>query len=158
MAPKTFNHQTPLGRLWFSIEQGALTALSFSGDSVDGSGGRKTDQIRDEVDAYFAGTLRNFSIEVQAEGTAFERAVWAAVRKVPFGKTATYADIATHMGLGKGAARAVGRANGKNPVLLLTPCHRIIGANGALTGYSGGLELKRKLLAHEALYSGHTLF
>ena len=102
-----------------------------------------------ELDAYFAGELREFEMAVEPEGTAFRRRVWAALAGVPYGETWSYGELAREAGLGRGAARAVGAANGANPVAIVLPCHRVIGADGRLVGYGGGLDRKAWLLAHE---------
>ena len=102
-----------------------------------------------QFDAYFARRLTRFSLPIEARGTDFQRAVWAALREIPYGKTVSYADIARAVGNPK-AARAVGRANNGNPLAIVIPCHRVVGADGSLTGYSGGLEIKRYLLELES--------
>ena len=105
--------------------------------------------IRDQLTAYFAGRLTDFTVRLGVRGTSFQRRVWAALRDIPAGTTTTYAALASHLGH-PAAARAVGSANGRNPLLLIVPCHRVVGAAGAPTGYAGGLELKQWLLDHEA--------
>lgn len=111
--------------------------------------------VRAEVEAYLNGELREFSIEVAPEGTDFQRQVWRALRDIPYGQTASYAEIAARIGRPK-SMRAVGAANGANPISLIIPCHRVIGSNGSLTGYAGGLAVKQRLLAleQEALAAG----
>jgi len=112
--------------------------------------GRAPEAVRQAVEAWFGGDLTAFdAIEVRTGGTAFQRAVWKALRDIPAGETRTYGQLASVIGAPK-AVRAVGLANGANPVGVIVPCHRVIGANGTLTGYAGGLERKRWLLAHEA--------
>lgn len=101
-----------------------------------------------QLAAYFAGELREFDLSLDVRGTPFQRAVWAAVARVPYGATCAYGDIARAIGQ-PAAVRAVGLANGANPLPIVIPCHRVIGANGALTGYGGGLPTKRALLALE---------
>lgn len=102
------------------------------------------------LDAYFRGELAIIeSLSVDAGGTPFQRAVWRALRAIPAGRTMSYAELARHIGC-PSAVRAVGRANGANPISVVVPCHRLVGTNGSLTGYGGGLERKRWLLAHEA--------
>lgn len=103
---------------------------------------------RDQIVAYFAGTLRSFDVPLDIEGTPFQRRVWDALLEIPFGRTATYADIAAEVG-SPGADRAVGSANGANVVSIIVPCHRVVGSDGALTGYAGGMRTKAKLLKHE---------
>jgi AraC family transcriptional regulator of adaptative response/methylated-DNA-[protein]-cysteine methyltransferase len=113
-------------------------------------GGRHAylEQLQDELDAYFAGELSTFSVPVVAPGSPFEEQVWSALREIPSGETRTYDELALTLGR-PGAARAVGRANGRNRVAILIPCHRVIGADGHLTGYGGGLWRKERLLALE---------
>ena len=102
----------------------------------------------DQLDAYFAGTLTDFTVEIDLQGTEFQRRVWQALLTIPFGETRSYGEIAELIGA-PGAARAVGLANGHNPIAIIVPCHRVIGASGSLTGYGGGLDRKRSLLALE---------
>lgn len=104
--------------------------------------------IRDQLVAYFAGRRRNFDLPVSPDGTAFQKDVWKALRDIPFGQTRTYGQIAAQLGR-PGAARAVGRANATNPICVIIPCHRVIGADGSLTGFAFGEDLKRRLLEHE---------
>lgn len=116
-----------------------------------GSESRQPDmfsELRGQLDAYFRGGLREFSVRLDPQGTGFQRSVWEAVCDVPWGSTATYHDIAVRIGKPE-AVRAVGRANGSNPIHIIIPCHRIIGKDGSLRGYAGGLEMKRRLLALE---------
>ncbi|MBK8765522.1 MAG: methylated-DNA--[protein]-cysteine S-methyltransferase [Burkholderiaceae bacterium] len=101
-----------------------------------------------ELDAYFARRLRTFSVPIAPQGTLFQRQVWAALTGIPYGATRTYAQQAQAIGHPT-AVRAVGAANGRNPISLIVPCHRVIGADGSMTGYAGGLEAKRRLLALE---------
>jgi methylated-DNA-[protein]-cysteine S-methyltransferase len=98
---------------------------------------------------YFAGTRKDFDLPLEPTGSEFQKKVWRALREIPFGQTRTYLDLAKRLGSAK-AVRAVGAANGKNPLSIIVPCHRVIGSNGALTGFAGGLEVKAKLLALEA--------
>lgn len=112
--------------------------------------GAAPEGVRRAVQAYFSGDLSAFDgIEVKTGGTDFQRAVWQALRTIPAGETWTYGRLAAVVGSPK-AVRAVGLANGANPIAVIVPCHRVIGANGTLTGYAGGIERKRWLLAHEA--------
>ncbi len=106
-------------------------------------------RVRRAIEAYYEGVLTAVSdVPVQTAGTAFQREVWAALRRIPMGETTTYGRIAVQLGRPK-AMRAVGVANGANPVSIIIPCHRVIGANASLTGYGGGIERKRWLLRHE---------
>ncbi|MCG2663629.1 MULTISPECIES: methylated-DNA--[protein]-cysteine S-methyltransferase [Brevundimonas] len=112
--------------------------------------GRAPEAVRRAVEAYFGGDLTAFdAVVVKTGGTVFQQAVWAALRAIPAGETRSYGQLAAAIGSPR-AVRAVGLANGSNPVGVIVPCHRVIGANGTLTGYAGGLERKRWLLAHEA--------
>jgi methylated-DNA-[protein]-cysteine S-methyltransferase len=104
---------------------------------------------RRQLGEYFAGERREFDLPLRPAGTAFQREVWEALREIPYGETAGYGELAQRLGR-PGAARAVGLANGRNPIAIVLPCHRVIGAAGALTGYGGGLERKRYLLDLEA--------
>ena len=100
------------------------------------------------MQAYFEGDLKTFALPLQLEGTDFQIEVWHALQEIPYGKTVSYADIAKRIGRPK-AVRAVGAANGQNPIAIIVPCHRVIGSNGSLTGYGGGLKNKEALLALE---------
>jgi methylated-DNA-[protein]-cysteine S-methyltransferase len=110
----------------------------------------------DQLEAYFAGTLIDFTLEIDLQGTEFQRRVWQALLTIPFGETRSYGEIAELIGA-PGAARAVGLANGHNPIAIIVPCHRVIGASGSLTGYGGGLDRKRSLLALETSQTSPTL-
>jgi methylated-DNA-[protein]-cysteine S-methyltransferase len=105
--------------------------------------------VRAQLDEYFAGQRRGFDVALALHGHEFERTVWEALLRIPYGETASYGEIAREIGH-PDAARAVGLANGRNPVAVIVPCHRVIGADGSLTGYGGGLERKRFLLDLEA--------
>jgi methylated-DNA-[protein]-cysteine S-methyltransferase len=109
----------------------------------------------EQIDAYFAGALRDFALPLDPAGTAFQRQVWLALADIAYGETESYGELASRVGNPK-ACRAVGMANGRNPIPLVLPCHRVIGANGSLTGYGGGLDLKRRLLDHERTTSSST--
>jgi methylated-DNA-[protein]-cysteine S-methyltransferase len=104
---------------------------------------------RDQLEAYFAGERRAFDLPLELRGTDFQRRAWAALQTIPFGETRTYGDMARLIGRPT-AVRAVGAANGRNPISIIVPCHRVIGASGGLTGFGGGLPNKAKLLEHEA--------
>jgi methylated-DNA-[protein]-cysteine S-methyltransferase len=102
-----------------------------------------------QLGEYFAGARREFELELAPQGTVFQRSVWSALRRIPYGETATYGVLARRLELPVDASRAVGAANGANPIAVVIPCHRVIGANGTLTGYAYGLEHKRRLLELE---------
>jgi methylated-DNA-[protein]-cysteine S-methyltransferase len=127
-------------------------------DFMDGRGSSREDSpvimketIR-QLDEYFSGKRKSFSLKVEMKGTDFQKSVWTAMSKIPYGKTASYKDLAVIAGRPK-AARAVGGACHRNPVGIVLPCHRVIGSDGSLTGFGGGLDLKEKLLRHEKNYS-----
>jgi len=111
----------------------------------------------DQLDAYFAGTRTTFTISLAPQGTAFQKQVWAALQEIPYGETESYGQLAERIG-SPGAVRAVGLANGKNPIGIVIPCHRVVGSNGSLTGYGGGLDRKKQLLDLELAVSGAALF
>jgi methylated-DNA-[protein]-cysteine S-methyltransferase len=104
--------------------------------------------LREQLRAYFAGELQAFDVPLAARGTPFQQRVWQLLRTIPYGTTTTYGELARRLGNGN-ASRAVGLANGRNPIGIVIPCHRVVGADGALTGYAGGIERKRWLLEHE---------
>jgi methylated-DNA-[protein]-cysteine S-methyltransferase len=106
-----------------------------------------------QLAAYFAGRLRRFDVTIAPEGTPFQREVWTALTEIPYGETVSYGELTRRLGR-PNASRAVGAANGRNPIPILVPCHRVVGANGALTGFGGGLPIKRMLLDLEAQASG----
>ena len=101
-----------------------------------------------QLNQYFAGTRKQFDLPLEPKGSEFQKKVWRALREIPFGQTRSYLDLAKNIGSAK-SVRAVGAANGKNPLSIVVPCHRVVGSNGALTGFAGGLHVKEKLLALE---------
>jgi methylated-DNA-[protein]-cysteine S-methyltransferase len=111
----------------------------------------------DQLDAYFAGALTRFTLPLAPRGSQFQQRVWAALQDIPYGQTQSYGELAGLIG-SPGAARAVGLANGKNPIGIIIPCHRVVGSNGSLTGYGGGLDRKKQLLDLELAVSGAALF
>ncbi len=146
---------SPLGRLLVVGEQDALTGLHVDGhehaptvhpdwERDDGD----LDEVRAQLEAYFAGQRTDFDLAVRPAGSAFQREVWAALSEIPFGETRTYGQIATRISR-PDAVRAIGAANGANPISIVIPCHRVIGADGSLTGYGWGVERKSWLLDHE---------
>jgi len=114
------------------------------------------DDVRAQLGEYFAGTRQQFDLPLHARGNAFQHAVWQALTEIRYGETTSYGKVAASIGHPDGA-RAVGTANGQNPIPIIVPCHRVIGADGSLTGYGGGLPAKRWLLDHEAHHAGFTL-
>jgi methylated-DNA-[protein]-cysteine S-methyltransferase len=149
---------SPLGDLLITSDSTALTRLYLPSDrrtpaSQDPSWKPVSDAVLTEtarqLTAYFAGELTEFDLPLAAAGTEFQHKVWAALCAIPYGTTATYGEIAAKIGAPT-ASRAVGLANGRNPIAIVVPCHRVIGANGSLTGYAGGLATKQHLLALES--------
>lgn len=149
--------RSPLGDLLATAEIAdhghSLTALSFAAargpeSSAPSDAAEFFERVEAELDGYFAGSRREFDIPVKLAGTAFQLRVWEALRAIPHGSTRTYADIAAELGNPK-ATRAVGAANGRNPICIIVPCHRVIATGGGLGGYSGTLERKRRLLELE---------
>jgi methylated-DNA-[protein]-cysteine S-methyltransferase len=152
---------TPIGDLLVTGDDGGVTGVWFA-DSRDSCASRSgADRppsapvlaAAEQLAAYFEGTLREFDLRLALSGSPFFTRVWEEVRAVPFGETRTYGQVAAQLGR-PAATRAVGAANGRNPLPIIVPCHRLIGANGSLTGYGGGLERKRWLLDHEARIAG----
>lgn len=140
-------YETAAGLLEVGItEQDTVCVLRFAAaPQFPHTPSALADRTAAEVRAYLAGTRKSFTVPVQITGTAFRQACYRAVQGIPYGETRTYGQIAAEIGVPK-AARAVGAAMAQNPVWLLVPCHRVVGANGALTGYAGGLDLKAHLL------------
>jgi methylated-DNA-[protein]-cysteine S-methyltransferase len=146
---------SPVGPLTLVGDGSALGALWFEGHrrAPGAAGARRDDRAfgaaREQLDAYFAGELREFDLDLAPLGTAWQLRVWDALREIPYGETRSYGEIAAQV-CTPAASRAVGMANGANPISIVVPCHRVIGANGKLTGYGGGLDRKRALLGLEA--------
>jgi methylated-DNA-[protein]-cysteine S-methyltransferase len=146
---------TPIGELVLTADpDGAVTGLYLPNRPPVTTGWERDDALlepaRRQLTEYFAGERTGFDLDLRPEGgTAFERRVWAELLTIPYGETASYGEIAARIGH-PGKARAVGRANGRNPVAIVCPCHRVIGSDGSLTGFGGGLENKRTLLDLEA--------
>ena len=111
----------------------------------------------DQLDAYFAGTLTRFTLPLAPRGSDFQQRVWSALQEIPYGQTVSYGELAERVG-SPGGARAVGLANGRNPIGIVIPCHRVVGSSGSLTGYGGGLDRKKRLLDLEVAVSGMALF
>lgn len=144
---------TPLGAVRAVASPRGLRELVFVGGDAAGlprdGGDPHLDALAEQLAAYFAGSRTAFDLALDPVGTPFELAVWAALREIPFGQTRSYGQLARSLG-NPAAVRAVGRANGRNPLAIVVPCHRVIGAGGTLVGYAGGVERKRWLLDHEA--------
>lgn len=140
--------ETPFGTLWLSAAREGLTGVAFAKPPAvapAGEGASVLIEAAAQLGAYFAGELERFDLPLAPAGTDFQRRVWDAVAAIPYGATASYSEIAAAVGR-PSACRAVGAANGRNPLAIVVPCHRVVGAAGALTGYGGGLERKRALL------------
>jgi methylated-DNA-[protein]-cysteine S-methyltransferase len=148
---------TRLGRFAAALdEEDRLVRFRFHRDAMPGiRDDAALAAVRDQVEDFCAGHRRDFDLICHAEeGTAFERGVWQAMTQIPYGETVTYGAIARTLGGAPDAARAVGAACNANPIALIWPCHRVVGAKGALVGFGGGLELKRKLLDFESVIAG----
>ncbi|MFL5872190.1 MAG: methylated-DNA--[protein]-cysteine S-methyltransferase [Solirubrobacterales bacterium] len=152
-------YESPIGPLTIEVGEHGLTGLSFPGRRSPG--GVRKDAIpeaAEQLDAYFAGELRQFDLPLDLQGAPLEKAVWRALLEIPYGQTASYGEQAAKVDPALfdpevepwQRARVVGAANGRNPIAIVVPCHRVIGADGALTGYGGGLERKRALLDLES--------
>lgn len=146
---------TPVGQLCLVANDEALLSVKLVGDSrsmipeaVPRSRHPILGRACDELVAYFQGHLQHFTVPLAQVGTPFQREVWAALRTIPYGERRSYAWLAKEIGRPR-AVRAVGAANGRNALAIIVPCHRVIGSSGALTGYAGGLDMKRWLLTHE---------
>ncbi|WP_319501222.1 methylated-DNA--[protein]-cysteine S-methyltransferase [uncultured Draconibacterium sp.] len=148
---------SPVGWLKLQSSGTALTVVCF--DSEKGENSAVQPKILEDAESqlqeYFAGKRKDFNLQLAPEGTEFQQKIWELVQKVDFGTTASYLDIAIQSGSEKNT-RAVGLANGKNPIPIIIPCHRIVGSSGKLTGYAGGLERKRWLLNHELSHTPST--
>jgi methylated-DNA-[protein]-cysteine S-methyltransferase len=145
--------ETPIGPFGAVFSVRGLRHLRFPGSDPsfagESHGGAAADLLQSELNDYLEGRLARFTVPLDLQGTAFQREVWRRVLEIPYGCTRTYSEVARAIGRPL-AARAVGAANGANPVPILVPCHRLVGASGDLTGYGGGIELKRWLLRLEA--------
>ena len=154
----TWIEKTPVGRILVAADEDGLKYVQFREDDSVAKLVQE-DWVRDDkalksvvqqLHSYFAGKLSQFDVSLAPEGTAFQKKVWKALCKVKFGATASYGDIAKSIG-NPAACRAVGLANGRNPIAIIIPCHRIIGTNGKLVGYGGGLDRKKTLLSLEGI-------
>jgi len=140
---------TPVGPLGLVASGSALQSVTFN--SLSGPAGRSPvlDEAARQFGAYFAGELVDFDLPLELHGTEFQRQCWLALATIPYGQTVSYGEQARRLGLGSDRARAVGAANGANPLPIVLPCHRVIGADRSLTGFGGGLHVKRFLLELE---------
>jgi methylated-DNA-[protein]-cysteine S-methyltransferase len=155
--------RTPIGELTLIASSAGLRAALWTGDLgrrvrieedlVEDHAHPVVAAARVQLAEYFEGTRTSFDLPLDLRGTAFQVRAWRALTEIPFGETRSYGDQARALGLTAGGARAVGAANGRNPISIVVPCHRLVGATGALTGFAGGLDAKRALLAHERDHS-----
>ena len=141
--------ETPIGTLGLVGSGDGLRHVRWSADGLADASCAVLDDAAEQLRAYFAGELLEFDVLLDLDGTEFQRSCWLALATIPYGQTVSYGEQARRLGLGPDAARAVGAANGQNPLPLVLPCHRVIGADGSLTGFGGGLHIKRFLLEHE---------
>jgi methylated-DNA-[protein]-cysteine S-methyltransferase len=146
---------SPQGPMRLESDGTAVTKMTFAREPGEpqGDNGESVPVLvkaRRQLEEYFAGRRHQFDLPLAGLGTPFQRRVWAELEKIPFGETVTYGDIARRLGMAPGASRAVGLANGANPIAIAVPCHRVIGSNGKLIGYAGGLERKQYLLGLES--------
>ncbi len=154
---------TPIGDLLISCHSLGLTGVHVVNEkhapAIEQHWIRSAIKVAEPIDQlnqYFAGERFDFDLKLSPLGTHFQRRVWQGLSRIPYGKTCSYGDLARELGCPK-ASRAIGMANGRNPISIIVPCHRVIGANGALTGYGGGLAAKRWLLDHEARHQKRNL-
>lgn len=152
---------SPYGPLTLVAEDGVLCGLYMTGqrhrppqETFGERDDRPFGEAIDQLEVYFAGELKEFTLELRLSGTPFQRGVWEQLRRIPYGETRSYGQLADALG-SPTASRAVGLANGRNPIGIIVPCHRVVGADGGLTGYGGGLDRKQRLLDFE---SGAALF
>jgi methylated-DNA-[protein]-cysteine S-methyltransferase len=148
--------QSPLGPILLTADQDGLTGINFQ--RAQGAKKPRTGSVESEspfaeaerqISAYFRGELKEFNLELSVKGTAFQRSVWKALGEIPYGTTISYKELARRIGKAS-ACRAVGAANGQNPLPIVVPCHRAVGSNGQLTGYYGGIHIKKYLLNLES--------
>lgn len=143
--------------LYMDLQRHRPAADELGEPDPRGRGAEPFKAAAEQLDAYFAGELTAFDLPLAPRGSEFQQRVWAALQEIPYGETESYGDLAERIG-SPGAARAVGLANGKNPIGIVIPCHRVVGSDGSLTGYGGGLDRKRQLLDLELAVSGAALF
>lgn len=156
-----FKHvESPVGRLRLVASETGLVAVGWErneqpspkGEALVAGGHPLLEQAEGELSEYFAGRRIRFSVPLDMRGTPFQKQVWDALLRIPFGETRSYGELARQLGV-PNAMRAVGAANGRNPVAIIAPCHRVVGANGKLTGFAGGLEAKAFLLRLESRHA-----
>ena len=144
----TYYYYTSLGKITIVQEENYITKIYFGESKEVNSNNIETELIKDakiQIEEYLNGKRKKFNLPINPKGTEFQKKVWKSLMKIPYGKTLSYKEIANFIG-NKNASRAVGMANNKNPILIVIPCHRVIGSNGNLIGYAGGIGMKQKLL------------
>jgi methylated-DNA-[protein]-cysteine S-methyltransferase len=155
----TVYYKSPIGTLLLEAAEEQLTVASFVDDvSVSATGTTSSSLLATaitQLDEYFAGSRRQFDLPLQPQGTSFQQKVWDQLLRIPYAETITYLQMAKRLGNVK-SIRAAASANGKNPIGIIIPCHRVVGADGKLTGYAGGLHRKQWLLEHEAKIAGRS--
>ncbi|MCW9038503.1 MULTISPECIES: methylated-DNA--[protein]-cysteine S-methyltransferase [Altibacter] len=151
--------ESPIGLLQLKGTASGLASVSFvsASEGIASEIPSELEEAAQQLSAYFAGERTHFSIPLAPEGTVFQKKVWQLLSRIPFGKTVSYQSIANQLGDPK-VIRAAAAANGKNPIAIVIPCHRVIGSDGSLTGYAGGLDRKKWLLAHENPVKQTSLF
>lgn len=154
---KTVYISSPLGIVKISGDASGISEIKIEGDQISSEIPEDLQEPVGQLHSYFEGTLEQFSFKINPEGTPFQKKVWEALLQIPFGKTVSYLQLSKEMGDVK-AIRAVASANGKNPLWIVVPCHRVIGTDGSLTGYAGGLWRKKWLLEHENPSAQQSLF
>lgn len=147
-----YSYKFEIGKLWICTDETSVLEISFNDKLITKNPEIKQTklilEVKTQLEEYFCRKRTSFNLPLNPQGTAFQKRVWNALTNIPYGKTCCYKDIAISIGNSK-ASRAVGMANNKNPIPIIIPCHRVIGKNGNLIGYAGGLDIKRKLLEYE---------
>lgn len=149
-----FDLESPIGALRITADSTAIVSINFMnpGEIIFSETNTVIDECKKQLKEYFRGTLFAFDLPLAPEGSDFQKKVWEVLLEIPFGGTTSYEKIAVKLG-DRNSVRAVGNANGKNPIPIIIPCHRVVGKNNSLTGYAGGLKRKQWLLSHEHFFS-----
>ena len=148
--------KSPIGQIKITADDNAVNSILFVFDDTEiepENSNNIIEKCKQQLKEYFTGKRKEFDVEIRQEGTEFQQKIWSELIKIPYGKTVSYNDIAKKVG-GRNMMRAVGAANGKNQISIIVPCHRVIGSDGKLIGYAGGMWRKEWLLKHEDKYSG----
>lgn len=150
-----FFYESPIGKIVIKDNGAEITDIDLVGDEICFDNFSETSLIKEaakQLDEYFSGKRTSFDLPLNPKGTEFQKSVWKALCDIPYGETRTYKEVAEAVGNPK-AARAVGMANNKNPIMIIIPCHRVVGSNGSLVGYAGGIDIKRTLLSIESSFT-----